>query len=73
MTSFAYDAASQLVSVTDPMSRLTSYEYDGLGRNTKITEPDPDGAGQRGPGLERGASKVRWRAAAVRLKARVAR
>jgi hypothetical protein len=24
---------------------MISYEYDGLGRQTKVTQPDPDGAG----------------------------
>jgi len=45
VTTYAYDVASQLSSVTDPLSRVTSYAYDGLGRTEEITLPDPDGAG----------------------------
>lgn len=35
----------RLTSVTDPLSRVTSYEYYDEGRITKVTQPDPDGAG----------------------------
>ncbi len=31
--------------MTDPLSRVTSYEYDNLGRQKKVIQPDPDGAG----------------------------
>ncbi|HEY1098916.1 MAG TPA: hypothetical protein VGF99_08300, partial [Myxococcota bacterium] len=42
---YAYDKASQLTSVADPLDRVTSYGYDGLGRNTSVALPDPDGTG----------------------------
>ena len=44
-TTYVYDAASQLASTTDPLGRVTTNEYDNLGRLTKTTEPDPDGSG----------------------------
>jgi YD repeat-containing protein len=31
--------------VTDPLGNVTSFEYDGLSRRTKITQADPDGGG----------------------------
>ena len=36
-----------MTSVTDPLDGVTSYEYDDLQRITKITQPDPDGAGSQ--------------------------
>ncbi|MGW0202617.1 LamG-like jellyroll fold domain-containing protein [Nonomuraea sp. NPDC003201] len=39
----AYDAAGQLKSTTDPRSYVTSYEYDQLGRQVRVTNPAPDG------------------------------
>ncbi len=44
-TNYVYDADSQLTSVSDPLSRVTSYEYDHLGRLKRVIQPDPDGAG----------------------------
>jgi len=41
LTSFQYDAADQLLTVTDPLNRTTTYDYDLLGRVTKETYPDP--------------------------------
>ena len=40
---------TKLRSVIDALSRVTStsYEYDALGRQTKVTQPDPDGAGSQ--------------------------
>lgn len=35
-TSYAYNAAGQLTSVTNPLDQTTSYQYDGLGRLTAI-------------------------------------
>jgi YD repeat-containing protein len=34
-----------LISITDPLGRLTSYQYDALGRQVTIVQPDPDGSG----------------------------
>jgi RHS repeat-associated protein len=42
---WVYDAAGQLLSMTDPEDRETTYEYDDLGRQITVTAPDPDGAG----------------------------
>jgi RHS repeat-associated protein len=33
------------VTVTDALGRVLSYAYDGLGRTTTVTQPDPDGSG----------------------------
>ncbi|MGW9404050.1 DUF6531 domain-containing protein [Arthrobacter sp. NPDC055585] len=38
--SFAYDAAGQLVSVTEPDGSQTEYVYDGLGRRSRLIGPD---------------------------------
>ena len=40
VTSFAYDARDQIISVTDANGNLTTYEWDLLGRNTKLTDPN---------------------------------
>jgi RHS repeat-associated protein len=47
VSSMAYSAASEIVSVTDPLGRVTSYVYDNLGRIAQVTEPDPDGGGSQ--------------------------
>lgn len=44
-TAFTYDAAGNVLSITDPESRETQFEYDSLGRLIETTYPDPDGAG----------------------------
>jgi RHS repeat-associated protein len=46
VTEYAWDAAGQLISETDPLGRVTSYEYNELGQLVKVTLPDPDGEGQ---------------------------
>ncbi len=38
-TSFAYDAHSRLLSVTDPVNNVTSYGYDDADRVTTVTDP----------------------------------
>jgi len=43
--SYVYDAVGAVVSVTDPRSQTTDYEYDVLLRREKAIGPDPDGAG----------------------------
>ena len=45
ITTWNYDAADQVTSVVDSLSRTTSYVFDKLGRRTQTTLPDPDGAG----------------------------
>ncbi len=43
---FGYDDdTGRLTSVTDPMGRITTYEYDALGRRKKIVEPAPESGG----------------------------
>jgi RHS repeat-associated protein len=49
VTTYEYDAAGQLLSVTDPLGRETSYQYDPLGRRIKLIQPDPDGVGGEDP------------------------
>lgn len=48
-TTYRYDAAGQLLSVTDPLGRVTSYTYDNMGRQKTVTLPDPDGIAPAGP------------------------
>lgn len=43
--SYAYDDAGNVTSVTDPLGRVTSFEYDLLNRAIRITEADPDSGG----------------------------
>ncbi|MEV0346046.1 RHS repeat-associated core domain-containing protein [Nonomuraea sp. NPDC050680] len=42
-TSHGYDLAGQLISTTDPRGYVTTFEYDKLGRQVRITDPAPDG------------------------------
>ncbi len=42
---YGYDKASNVVSITDPLSAVTTITYDALNRQTVTTLPDPDGAG----------------------------
>jgi len=44
-TQLAYDDAGNLTSVSQPLGRTTSYEYDLLNRPVRLIEADPDGAG----------------------------
>ena len=44
VTSYAYNSATDLASVTTLLG-TTTYAHDNLGRQTSVTEPDPDGAG----------------------------
>ncbi|MFG1963344.1 LamG-like jellyroll fold domain-containing protein [Nonomuraea sp. NPDC049028] len=39
----AYDAAGQRKTTTDPNGYVTSYDYDQLGRQVRVTDPAPDG------------------------------
>ncbi|MEV0228095.1 RHS repeat-associated core domain-containing protein [Nonomuraea sp. NPDC050786] len=41
--SYAYDAAGQLISTTDPRGYTTTFDYDKLGRQVRVTDPAPDG------------------------------
>ncbi|GAB6167539.1 hypothetical protein JCM19992_35390 [Thermostilla marina] len=40
-----YDDASRVIATIDALGNTTSYEYDIAGRQTKVIQPDPDGAG----------------------------
>ncbi|MEV4356590.1 LamG-like jellyroll fold domain-containing protein [Nonomuraea sp. NPDC049625] len=42
-TSYAYDAAGQQISTTDPRGYTTKSDYDKLGRQVRVTDPAPDG------------------------------
>ena len=44
-TTYTYNIHGQVISTTDPLGSVTKYEYDALGRQTKVIEPDPDGDG----------------------------
>lgn len=44
-TSFAYDSLSRLIKQTDPLGNVTDTEYNNRGWVSKVTYPDPDGAG----------------------------
>ncbi|NJP98930.1 RHS repeat protein, partial [Nonomuraea sp. FMUSA5-5] len=37
----AYDKAGQLISSTDPLGNVTTYDYDQLGRQVRVTDPAP--------------------------------
>ncbi|MEL7498440.1 MAG: Ig-like domain-containing protein [Planctomycetota bacterium] len=45
VTRYRYDAAHQLVSMTDGIDRTTRMEYDDLGRVVREIFADPDGSG----------------------------
>ncbi|GGO81389.1 RHS repeat-associated core domain-containing protein [Nonomuraea cavernae] len=42
-TSHAYDPAGQLISSTDPRGNTSTFEYDQLGRQVRVTDPAPSG------------------------------
>ncbi|MER6007438.1 polymorphic toxin-type HINT domain-containing protein [Nonomuraea angiospora] len=42
-TVHAYDAAGQLISTTDPRGNITTFDYDKLGRQVRVTDPAPAG------------------------------
>ncbi|MGW4801509.1 DNRLRE domain-containing protein, partial [Nonomuraea sp. NPDC004297] len=39
----AYDVAGQLITTTDPLDNVTTYQYDQLGRQVRVTDPAPAG------------------------------
>jgi YD repeat-containing protein len=41
----AYDSLGNVLSTTDELSRVTTFEYDALNRQSKVTQPDPDDTG----------------------------
>ena len=51
---YHYDNAGQINTVRDPLTRVTDYEFDHLGRLKQVTEPDPDGPLPYGPDVRRG-------------------
>jgi len=48
VTTFAYDLASNLTSVTDPLQNVTSFGYDNLDRLNSVTVPNPSTGGATG-------------------------
>jgi RHS repeat-associated protein len=44
-TTHTYDAAGNEASVKDANNHTTAYEYDNADHLTRLTQPDPDGAG----------------------------
>ena len=44
-TQFTYDAALNITSISDPLGRVTTFDYDSLYRVVATILPDPDGAG----------------------------
>ncbi|WP_189137129.1 RHS repeat-associated core domain-containing protein [Nonomuraea glycinis] len=42
-TEHAYDLAGQLISTTNTRGHTTTFEYDKLGRQVRMTDPAPDG------------------------------
>ncbi len=49
-TSYAYDADNELLTVTDPLSNVTTLGYDHAGRETSVKLPNPStGSGSGGP------------------------
>jgi RHS repeat-associated protein len=47
--SYTYDNNGNLLTETDTLGRTTDYVYDGLGRQTSVKLPDPDGPSPDGP------------------------
>jgi RHS repeat-associated protein len=45
ITSWVYDSAGHVLSQSDPLGRVTSMQYDALGRESSRVLPDPDGPG----------------------------
>ncbi|MEV5496677.1 LamG-like jellyroll fold domain-containing protein [Nonomuraea fuscirosea] len=43
MIQHTYDTAGQRKTTTDPRGYVTSYDYDQLGRQVRVTDPAPDG------------------------------
>ena len=45
VTTFEYDAANNLIEVTDVLGKVTRMQYDARNRQTVRIDPDPDGTG----------------------------
>ena len=58
VTEMTYTPTGQIATVTDPSGAVTSYTYDALGRQTSITQPEPDGTGPYEP---RSGQRWKWR------------
>lgn len=48
VTSYSYDAVGNVLEITDPLGKVTTYTYDDLHRLIEEQQPDPDGAGALG-------------------------
>ena len=44
-TTYAYDAAGNVLQTTDALGNVTAYTYDARNRRIDVTLPDPDGTG----------------------------
>jgi len=44
-TCYTYDNRGHRLTVTDVLNNMTSYAFDSLGRQYRVTQPDPDGQG----------------------------
>ena len=56
-TSYAYDPGSRLLSITDDNNRVTTFQYDGLGRRIRIVYPD---GSTRQTGYNRDSLATSW-------------
>ena len=56
VTQYAYNAASKLTGVTDPLGKVTSHGYDNLGRLTSSPRRTPTVPGRSPPRYCAGAS-----------------
>jgi RHS repeat-associated protein len=57
---YDYDKASNVQTITDPLGRVTDYDYDNFHRLLRGISPDPDGGGSalHRPAIEYGYNKV---------------
>jgi YD repeat-containing protein len=58
-TSYAYDIAGRLTSVTDPRGSVTAYQYDPAGQLIAVTDPDQNTTRRKEKGTFMNAIKLR--------------